>query len=161
MSILDRFRQTPTEDTGATASDGPAGEGGLPIAGYDRLDEKEIARQLVGMTQADLDAVLAYESDNKARPVVIDKLKYLRTPEPLPGYDQMEPDEIMKALEGANGQTLRAVRDYERKVRRRIAVTNAIAEALPRSTASATEAEATAAKAERVASGMRSAPGAK
>lgn len=153
MSILDRLNKRPATDD-ASDAEGTPGNGELAIAGYDRLAEKEIARQLTGLSQAELEAILAYETEHKARPVVLDKLKYVRNAEPMPDYDTLEPDQILKALEGANGQTIRAVRDYERKSRRRSAVTNGLAEILPHAQASSSEAQATAEKAERVASKM-------
>jgi hypothetical protein len=46
---------------------------------------------------------------------VLDKLRYMRGGEPLPGYDALTTEEIAKALAGAEAETVKAVRDYERK----------------------------------------------
>ena len=160
MSILDRLRKHPAAAaTPSDAAQAAPDAGDLPIPGYDRLDEKQIARMLVGLSQLQLDMILDYETAHKARPVVLDKLKYVRTTEPMPDYDTLEPDEILKALAGANSQTLKAVRDYERKSQRRMAVTNGVAELLPKSQASSEEARATAEKADRVSAKMRTSPG--
>ena len=43
-----------------------------------------------------------------------DKLRYMRGSDPLPGYDALSPDEIATALSGAEVETVKAVRDYER-----------------------------------------------
>jgi hypothetical protein len=148
MSILRRRQARPTQDNRPAT---PAGDG-APIPGYDRLDPKEIAGRLPKLTQLELAGVEAHERAHRNRPVVLDKLRYLRSTEPLPGYDALEADEIIAALAGANGQTLRAVRDYERKFRRRQTIATAIAAMLPSSTLSASEARAQAEKDERVRS---------
>ena len=148
MSIVSRLRgqsaPQPTDEAPAP------GDGQLPIARYDRLDAKEVAGQLSGLTQTELATVEAHERANQNRPVVLDKLRYLATTEPLPGYDTLDSDQVIEAVQGADGQTLRAVRDYERKFRRRPAVSTAIAAMLPTSQLSDSEEKAQAEKDERV-----------
>jgi len=140
MSIVDRIRrpQAPREIGSDEAS--ATGEHQPPIARYDRLDAKEVASQLSGLTQVELAAVETYERGHGNRAVVLDKLRYLCTSEPLPGYDTLDTEQIVQALAGADGQTLRAVRDYERKFRRRQGVSAAIADILPSSQPNADEA---------------------
>jgi hypothetical protein len=46
---------------------------------------------------------------------VLDKLRYLRGAEPFPGYDALEVEEILAALQEADLATLKRVRGYERK----------------------------------------------
>jgi hypothetical protein len=41
---------------------------------------------------------------------VLDKLRYMRGSEPLPGYDALSPEEIATALSGADAETVKAVR---------------------------------------------------
>jgi hypothetical protein len=136
MSIF-RSSSAPTE---AAASNGnPVGENHLPIAGYDRLGAKEVAGQLSKLSQVELAAVEVHEVAHQNRPIVLDKLRFLCTSEPLPDYDTLDSDQVIEALNGANGQTLRAVRDYERKFRKRQAVSAAIADMLPTSQFSASE----------------------
>ena len=70
---------------------------------------------------------------------MLEKLRYMRGTEPLPGYDELTTDQIAEALAGANAKTVRAVRDYERKFQRRRSVLDEAARVLPTSRASADE----------------------
>jgi hypothetical protein len=155
MSLMNRFRRngTPVEREPGAPDDQE-----LPIPRYDRLDAKEITAQLSQLTQIELQIVEAHERAHENRPVVLDKLHYLHTVEPLPDYDTLETEQVVEALEGADGQTLRAVRDYERKFRRRKGVSDATAEMLPTSQLSDSEASAQAEKAARVRSKTGSSP---
>ena len=65
---------------------------------------------------------LAYERAHESRHVVLDKLRYMPGGEPLPGYDALTTEQIAKALAGADAETVKAVRDYERKLQHRKAV---------------------------------------
>jgi hypothetical protein len=104
----------------------PAGPGEddakFPIARYDRLNAKRVNKKLPELSQIELEAVETYERSHKDRPVVLRKLRYLRGPEPIQGYDALEEDDVSAALEGADVKTLDGVRDYERKLRRRTVV---------------------------------------
>src|SRR5215211_7062020 len=97
---------------------GRARAGDLP---YDGLKEKEIAGELSRLSQVELATVEGYERAHEARPVVLDKLRYMRGSEPLPGYDALTTEQIAEALAGADAETVKAVRDYE-KVHRRQSV---------------------------------------
>ena len=90
-------------------------EAQLPFAGYDRLNVRELRRELSDHTQIELEAVESYERSHKDREAVLDKLHYLRGSEPCPGYDAMSVEEIVAALEKADLATIKRVRDYERK----------------------------------------------
>ena len=111
-----RFRK---RDTPAVADAGPSDDHQLPIPGYDQLKDKQISDQLSELSQVDLATIETYERAHASRPAVLEKLRYMRGSEPLPGYDELTPDEIATALAGANAKTVRAVRDYERKFGRR------------------------------------------
>jgi hypothetical protein len=77
MSILDRIRnRSAPREAGETGPDkaGAPDEHQLPIARYDRLDAKEVASQLSGLTQVELAAVETYERRHGDRAVVLDKL---------------------------------------------------------------------------------------
>jgi len=141
MKILEAIRKRrsggPEHHTPATA--GSAGEDRLPISGYDQLREKQVSDQLSQLSQVELAAVETYERAHGSRPVVLDKLRYMRSSEPLPGYDALTPEQISEALAGADGETIRAVRDYERKFRHRQSVLTEAARILPTSQASARE----------------------
>ena len=117
MKLTDAFRarNRPTLDGGskeATVTE-------IPIRRYDRLGEERVLAELPKHSQLELATIEAYEQSHKARPKVLNKLRYLRGPEPIPGYDELSPDEISAALEGADLDTLGAVRSYERKFHRR------------------------------------------
>jgi hypothetical protein len=78
---------------------------------------------------------------------VLDKLRYLRGSEPIPGYDALATEQIATALAGADAEMVKAVRDYERKFQHRQSVLNETARVLPTSPASAREKRAHAQKA--------------
>jgi hypothetical protein len=85
---------------------------------------------------------------------VIDRLRYMHTREPLPGYDALSPEQIVEALAGADAETVKAVRDYERKFGARPQVMEAAARALPTAKPSAGEDRADEEKAERIKEGF-------
>ncbi len=87
----------------------------LPFAGYDRLDGREVIKRLSDHTQVELEAVEAYERSHDSRERVLDKLRWMRGREPLPGYDALSVEEIVAALEPVDLVTLKKVRAYERK----------------------------------------------
>lgn len=159
MSILDRLRRRP-EGAPAAAADGQLAEHlAAPIPGYDSMSPKAISDGLHEHSQAELAAIEGYERSHEARPVVLDKLRYMRTSEPLDGYDAMSAGEIVKALAEADAAGVRAVRDYERKFRHRREVLDEVARTLPRAPANPDEVRAREAKADAVQRAMRSAPG--
>jgi len=127
--------------SGHSERDSPAiaGEDRLPISGYDQLDEKQVSDQLAQLSQVELAEVETYERAHGSRPVVLEKLRYMRSSEPLPGYDALTPEQIGEALADADAGTVRAVRDYERKFQGRRSVLDEAARVLPSSPASAGE----------------------
>jgi hypothetical protein len=108
-----RDASTETESAGGAA--GPSAGARLPFAGYDRLDHRQVVRGLRDHSQIELDAVESYERSHKDREPVLDKLRYMRGREPLPGYDALSVKEILTALEEADLATIKKVRGYERK----------------------------------------------
>jgi hypothetical protein len=111
----------------------------VPISDYDQLGDKQVSDQLAQLSQVELAAVEAYERAHGSRPVVLDKLRYMRGTEPLPGYDTLTTEQIAEALAGADAETVRAVRDYERKFAHRQSVLQEAARVLPTARASARE----------------------
>jgi hypothetical protein len=144
MKILDRLRNRPPRRAGGagSAEAAVAHEHSLPVPGYDRLDNKAVTDRLSQLSQVELATVEAYERAHTGRPAVLDKLRYMRGSEPLPGYDASSPEEIATALAGADAQTVKAVRDYERKFAHRRQVMEEAARVLPTAPASAREARA-------------------
>ena len=78
----------------------------------------------------ELAALETYERAHANRPVVLDKLRYMRGSEPLPGYDALTTEQIAEALADADTETV-AVRDYERKFGHRQSVLHEAARVLP------------------------------
>ena len=58
---------------------------------------------------------------------MLDKLRYMRQREPLPGYDALNVEEIVAALEDADLATISKVRGYERKFANRPGVLEEVA----------------------------------
>jgi len=109
----------------AAAKSGKEGKekGPPPIAGYGDLDRRDLMSELCKHSQTELAAIEAYECSHKNRPAVLDKLRYLRGPEPLPGYDALGDalggEEVLAAFADADVETLQRIRAYERKFQRR------------------------------------------
>jgi hypothetical protein len=162
MKLLDRLRKrSPRAEAGdpGSAEASSADEQRLPIARFDRLDRKQVIPQLSQLSQVELAAVEAHERSHRNRPVVLNRLGWLRGSEPLPGYDALDADEIIRALTDADAQTVKAVRSYERHHRDRREVRAEAARVLPTAPASAAEDRAREDKAALVQAGLRSGPG--
>jgi hypothetical protein len=101
---------------------GSAVETELPFAGYDRLSDREVIDELSGHSQIELEAVETYERSHQNREPVLDKLRWMRGSEPVPGYDTLDVEEIVAALGDADIDTIKRVRAYERKFANRPAV---------------------------------------
>lgn len=86
-----------------------------PVAGYDKLKTKEIVASLSSRTQVELAKIDSYEGEHEAREKVLDKLRWMRQSEPLPGYDKLDVDQVVAALGSVDLATLKRVRSYERK----------------------------------------------
>jgi hypothetical protein len=118
-AIRDRF--STREPSGLQVDDAddaqgePVAEAPLPFAGYDRLDAKQVVEALSDHSQLELEAVDCYERSHQNRRAVLDKLRYMRQREPLPGYDGLSVEEIVSALQEADLATIDKVRGYERK----------------------------------------------
>lgn len=158
MKILDRLRNRPPKEAGdaGSAEAASADEGDLPISGYDGLKRKQVTDQLSQLSQVELETVETYERAHEDRPAVLDKLRYMRTSEPLPGYDALSPEEIAEALSAADSETVRAVRDYERKFAHRQQVMAEAARVLPTAKVSEREDNSRKEKAARVSAATRS-----
>jgi hypothetical protein len=127
----------------------------LPIPGYDDLGAKQLIPQLSHLSQLALAAVEVHERSHQARPAVLNRLRWLSGSEPLPGYDALASDEIVRRLAGADSTTIKAVRSYERHHRDRRDISAEAARVLPTARTSAQQNRAQEAKAELVRAGMR------
>jgi hypothetical protein len=134
-----RKRRSRGSEPDTPAAAGSPGEQRLPISGYGQLKDKQVSDQLSQLSQVELAAVETYERAHGSRPVVLDKLRYMRSSEPVPDYDALTPEQIAEALAGADAETVKAVRGYERKFQRRQSVLDEVARVLPTARASAGE----------------------
>lgn len=139
MKILDALRKRRPHAAAPGEEASSPDEAGLPFPDYDKLDDKELGARLPELSQVELAAVETYERSHKNRPTVLSKLHYMHTREPLPDYDTLSPEQIIEALAGADAETVKAVRDYERKFANRHQVMKEAARILPTATASAGE----------------------
>ena len=161
MKIFERLRnRLPSREAGApgSAEASSADEQRLPIARYDQLDGKQVVPQLSQLSQVELAAVDAHERSHRERPVVLNRLRWLRGNEPLPGYDALDSAEIVRALAGADAATVKAVRSYERHHRDRRDVRAEVARVMPTAQVSAGQDRAREQKAALVQAGLRSEP---
>jgi hypothetical protein len=94
-------------------------ERSLSIEGYDRLDLDDLDEQLRQSSQIELAEIDDYERAHQDRRPVLDKLRYLRSTEPLKGYDGLDAGAILDALHDADIAKLHGVRGYEAKLRQR------------------------------------------
>jgi hypothetical protein len=106
------------------------GDGEAPFAGYEALDDREVMDKLSKHSQAELDRVEDYERAHKDRKTVLDKLRYMRGREPLPGYDELTTEEIVAAVADGNRATIKRIRAYERKFANRPKVLDEIVRAV-------------------------------
>ncbi|GAA2632550.1 hypothetical protein [Streptomyces vastus] len=91
----------------------------LPIAGYGRLGLDETKKRLRPLSQSDLTVIEGYERAHANRDAVLDTIEQLRGGEPWPGYDTMDPSEIMAQLQNVSLSVAREVAEYEQRHRRR------------------------------------------
>ena len=94
------------------------------------LNERNAIAELHTFNQAELTAIHTFERSHRNRDPVLDKLRYLRQKEPMPGYDALDSDTVAAALADADPDTIKAVREYERKHQNRPTVNNAVLGAL-------------------------------
>jgi hypothetical protein len=121
-----RERSARRSQTAGEGQPGAVADPELPFAGYDRLDARKVIDALSNHSQIELEAAEAYERSHESREPVLDKLRYMRGSEPLPGYDALSAEEIVSALERADPATIQKVRGYERKFANRPAVLEAV-----------------------------------
>ena len=125
-SAAESARSRSESPPSASAHSGGHGDA-LPFDGYDGLDAKQAARVLSDHSQLELEAVESYERSHQDREPVLDKLRWLRGREPLPGYDALSVEQIVAALTEADRATITKVRGYERKFANRPGVLEEIA----------------------------------
>ena len=127
-------------DTPEVAGPGSSDDHELPIPGYDQLEAKQISDQLArSARRSSWPRSRPMSARTRTGPGVLDKLRYMRGSEPLPGYDALTTEQIATELAGADARTVRAVRDYERKFQHRRSVLDEAVRVLPNSRANPDE----------------------
>ena len=122
----------PPDDPGASsgkAADSSAAEARLPFTGYDSLDDRQVVHGLSDHSQIELEAVESYERSHQNREPVLDKLRWMRGREPLPGYDALSVEQIVAELEDTDLAAIKKIRAYERKFANRRDVLEAVVRA--------------------------------
>jgi hypothetical protein len=158
MKLIERLRNRSLPgEAGSTEASLPDGQR-LPIARYDQLNRKQLIAQLSHLSQLELAAVEAHERSHRARPVVLNRLRWLRGSEPLPDYDALDSDEIIRALAASDAATVKAVRSYERRHRDRREVLSQATRVLPTARASVQQNRARKDRAALVEAGIRPDP---
>ena len=109
----------PHRDEPEVAAETTTGSGPQPIPGYDEFSVAELMVEFHRHTQSELDACEQHERAHLNRKAVLDKLHYMHTRQPWEGYDDMPEEEILAVLRNADDETIKHVRDYERKFGRR------------------------------------------
>jgi hypothetical protein len=161
MKILERLRNRRPPDEVShprSAQASSADERRFPLARYDQLDGKQVIPQLSQLSQIELATVEAHERSHRKRPVVLNRLRWLRGSEPLPGYDALDSEEVVAALADADAATVKAVRSYERHHRDRHEVRAEVARVIPTARAGAGQDRAREERAALVQAGSRPDP---
>ena len=134
MTLLDAVRdRLSSRDAAAQSDSAPApavANAELPFAGYENLDDREVMAKLSHHSQAELSNIEDYERAHKKRPSVLDKLRFMRGREPMPGYDALSSDEVVAAVANADRAAIKRVRAYERKFANRPDVMAAVGSAM-------------------------------
>jgi hypothetical protein len=128
MSILRALR--PNARDANDVEGAPASSAELPLEGFERLDDHEVISELSKHSQVELAEIETFERSHQDRPVVLDKLRYLRGPEPLSDYDALSAEAISAEIDEIDVATLRRIRVYERKFQHRPTVLEPVADAL-------------------------------
>src|SRR5690242_2571281 len=102
-----------------------------PWPGYDELNVGQVVARLSELSQRELAGVAAYERANRNRRSVLERVDALTAEEPWPGYDDEDPEAILRRVRGG-GRMASRVRDYEARHRRRVPVLEAAQRELAR-----------------------------
>ena len=115
-----------TKSTSGSAQDktksSSAPRGKPTIPNYDAQTVDEVTRRLRKLSQADLAKLESYERKGQGRATVLARIAALRGEAPWSGYDDMEAEEVNDALKKRDGDSARAVLDYERQHKARTTI---------------------------------------
>jgi ferritin-like metal-binding protein YciE len=93
-----------------------------PTTEYDSLTASEAVGKLPEFTQEQLKATIAYERAHRKRATVIERAQSLQENEPFDGYDELTARDVAQRLTDADEATVRRVREYEGRHKRRVEV---------------------------------------
>ena len=96
-----------------------------PTSDYDSLTASQAVSKLPEFTQEQLKATIAYERANRKRATVVERAQELQEDEPFAGYDELTAREGAQRLTDADEATVRRVREYEGRHKRRVEVLEA------------------------------------
>jgi hypothetical protein len=118
-------RTTPTRSKSASADARRSGPAKWTSEAYDALTATEVVEQLPHFSQRELVEVETYEKAHQSRQTVLQKIASLSGQEPVPGYDELNVQEIHKQITEGDVELAARVRDYERPRKNRDGVLNA------------------------------------
>ena len=96
-----------------------------PTSDYESLTASEAVSKLPDFTQEQLKATVAYERAHRKRATVVERAKSLQEDEPFGGYDDLTARDVAQRLGDADEATVRRVREYEGRHKRRVEVLEA------------------------------------
>jgi hypothetical protein len=108
-----RRRATTQASKSALASALRSGPAKWTSEGYEALTAAEIIARLPQLSQGELGDVEAYEKAHQSRSTVLQRVASLRTPEPMPGYDELTVPEIQERIAQGDSELAARVREYE------------------------------------------------
>lgn len=126
-------RPTPTRAQSASTDGGRSGPAKWTSEAYEALTAAEVIEALPQFSQRELGDVETYEKAHQSRQTVLQKIASLRGQEPVPGYDELNVQEIHKQLAEGDIELAARVRDYERPRKNRGGVLNAAVAQLSKS----------------------------
>ncbi len=118
-------RATPTKSQSRSSDGGRPGPAEWTSEAYEALTAAELIEKMSQLSQRELGEVETYEKAHQSRQTVLQKIASLRSQEPMPGFDELNVQEIHKQLADGDGEFAARVRDYERPRKNRDGVLNA------------------------------------
>lgn len=118
-------RPTATKSKSASTDVRRSGPAKWTSEAYDALTAAEVVEQLPQLSQRELGEVETYEQAHQSRQTVLQRLTSLRGQQPVPGYDELNVQEIHKQLAEGDAELAARVRDYERPRKNRDGVLTA------------------------------------
>jgi hypothetical protein len=118
-------RSTPTESKSASTPGERPGPAKWTSEAYEDLTAVEVIEKASQLSQRELREVETYEKAHQSRQTVLQKIASLRGQEPVPGYDELNVQDIHKQLSEGNEELAARVRDYERPHKNRDGVLTA------------------------------------